>query len=274
MAKKIFISYKYHDDNVAPLKENLISNPFFMQTAKQAAMHRSTARNYVAPLKENLISNPFFMPTAKQVAMHRSTARNYVDYLAENNLKDEIHKFEKDDDDSDLTIFVDSTIASKLRDKIFDSSITIVLISANMIDPYKPINEQWIPWEISYSLKEIERKEGRSLTNAILSVALPDRLGNYGHAIEQYCPSCDCRTIKTSSFFEIIGKNMLNIKEPTFLDNCSDHKEGTVYTGDSSYIQIVTWDDFISNHDKYIDKAVELRDKASQYNIKVELNNL
>ena len=54
-----------------------------------------------------------------------TTARHYVDKLLENLEKDN-HIFKGEDDDESMESLADSTIGSKLGDKIFDSSVTIV----------------------------------------------------------------------------------------------------------------------------------------------------
>lgn len=200
-----------------------------------------------------------------------TTARHYVDKLQELIGGDNVNKGELDGES--LAQFSDETIASKLRNKIYDSSVTIVLISKRMRGIYTAEKDQWIPWEISYSLKEHSRDGRTSKTNAILAVVLPDELGSYEHFIvENTCSYCNSRTLKTNTLFQILRENMFNIKEPTFT-SCSQQFPGTKhYAGYSSYIQSVKWDDFIQYVDYWIGEVVRINENIDKYNIVKTVN--
>lgn len=223
MGRKVFVSYKYGDTQVQDL--NVYEENWFGQKIKV-----------------------------------QTKARHYVDELAEI-IDNEDYIYKGEDDGESLAGFSDETIASKLRDKIYDSSITIVLVSKGM-KTCEDEKNQWIPWEISYSLKEYTRNGRTSLSNGILAVVLPDEWGSYEYYITQDSV-CNCRSLNTPILFQILKDNMFNVKEPSRrLCNGS-----YVYTGDSSYIQSVKWEDFKSTPNYYLNKAIEIRDKKDDYNI-------
>lgn len=194
-----------------------------------------------------------------------TTARDYVNKLTDV-LEEDDHIYKGEDDGESMESLADSTISTKLGDKIFDSSVTIVLISRGMKDLYLPENQQWMPWEISYSLREQTRLNQRSKTNGVIAVVLPDNSGSYEYYITED-EACNSRILKTSFLFEILSENMFNVKEPNrHLCNGS-----WVYSGDYSYIQSVKWADFIINPTKYIDKAIELRDRKEDFELRKNL---
>lgn len=214
MGKKIFVSYKYHDEDVALLN-----------------------------------------------GYTHGTARDYVDYLQNHSFSgDDLNKAE--DDNEDLSDFKKDTIKSELRDKIWDSSITLVLISPNMVDPLESEDNQWIPWEVAYSLRTETRNNSRSLPNGMLAIVLPNRSESYAYfithetLIDNEGKSNEVRTLHTDNTFKIIKDNMFNQKNPD-TSIMQGHK---VYFGESSYIITVSWEDFINDSDTYIDRATDLKE--------------
>ncbi|MEZ5058976.1 MAG: hypothetical protein R2879_18225 [Saprospiraceae bacterium] len=195
----------------------------------------------------------------------QTTARHYVDKLVEI-LEDDDYIYKGEDDGESMESLADSTIGSKLGDKIFYSSVTIVLISKGMKDPFLAERDQWIPWEVSYSLKQQDRKGQKSKTNGVIAVVLPDENGSYEYYITRN-EECNCRTLNTPILFEILQKNMFNEKVP----NRRLCNGSYIYSGDYSYIQSVKWADFMNNPSKYIEKAIELRDRKDDFNLQKNL---
>lgn len=199
------------------------------------------------------------------------TARNYVDEI-ENTLGDSDNIYKGESDGEDLSQLVDDTIWAKLKDRIYDSSITIVLLSKGMKESYKAEKYQWIPQEISYSLRETPRKNknGDSITshtNALLAVVLPDRNGDYSFFTgNKTCCTNGCNYFNKDSslIFDIMRGNLFNQKSPN-CNTCDNYS--TIYHGDFSYMLCVKWDDFTKDMDTYIEKALEIQGKRDEYDI-------
>lgn len=138
-----------------------------------------------------------------------------------------------------------------------------------MRDISTPEEDQWIPWEISYSLKEKTREDRTSSTNAILAVVIPDENGSYEYFVQNSnCPYCNTITWRTDQLFGIIGKNMFNRKHPKTMRCASSVCGREPHTGnDHSYIHPVKWDDFISNINTYINIATEINENIDDYNL-------
>lgn len=159
-----------------------------------------------------------------------TAVHDYVDYIQNRILNgDDIYKGEKSDED--LSYLSEDSIWMHLKDKIHDSTLTIVLISPNMKEPFKKQRSQWIPWEISYSLREITRNDRTSHRNALLAVILPDRNGSYDY-------------YDKNNLFPILKDNI-----------------------DNDYTYVVKWSWFKEYPQTSIDKAYEYQKNTSEYKI-------
>lgn len=233
MGKKVFISYKYKDEQVAKL-----------QDAYYEEVNSIMKWNY-----------------------RRTRVRDYVDYLQEKIGRDHINLGEKDGES--LENFADSTIETSLKKKIAQSSITIVLISKGMKTNEVEKN-QWIPWEISYSLRTVPTSGNTKQMNAVLGIILPDGTNTYDWYYTSN-PNCNSITHHTGQLFKILKDNMFNIKEKEFRE-CNGSK--IHITDEPSFIKTVKWDEFIDgdNYNFYIDKSIEIRNSDSLYDIFINLD--
>lgn len=193
--------------------------------------------------------------------LYSTTVRDYIDiFQSKIDFTDHIYKGENDGES--LESLADSTIGSKLGDKIFDSTVTLVFISKGMKENI-PDKNQWIPWEISYSLREQSRQGRNSKTNAVLGIVLPDNFGKYDYYYK-YNPECNSTTHFTNQLFDILKENMFNIKKAN-LRTCN----GTsIHEGESSYIKTIEWNNFINNINHYIEIAVDIWRNRENYNLK------
>ena len=207
------------------------------------------------------VSYKYHDSDVKQLGNYATTVRGYVDYLESMFDRSEKVYYRGEEDGNDLSELTEDTIRQILSDKIFYTTVTVVLMSPNMYDRSLPENKQWIPWEISYSMKETSRESGKSHMNAVLAVVLPDRNGKYDYAVEQH--RCH-RLIHTDRFFPIIRKNMFNIRSPE--KGCCECG-CQVYRGVCSYIPLVTWEDFISDHAGCIKGALDNKENQESFNI-------
>lgn len=187
------------------------------------------------------------------------TVRDYVNVLQGILGKEHINKGERDNED--LSYLTDTSIENRIKPKIWDSSVTIVMISPKMKEENTPENKQWIPWEISYSLRPVQRDNRTSQRNAIIAIVLPDYHGSYDYAIEVKGSSS---VWKTDTFFPIIRGNMFNLK------NKEQYRTGNdTYRGEVSYISLIRWNDFCANPNKHIEAALKRQNNIDAYNLTI-----
>lgn len=234
MGRKIFISYKYGDTQVSSLNRNEIV--------------------YTEDRFE-------FIPRATRV-------RDYVDILHNKIGKDNINLGEKDGES--LEDFSDKQIETLLKQRIRQCSVTIVMISKGMKEFIKQEKDQWIPWEISYSLRVVPTGGYTKQMNAVLGIVLPDETGTYDW---YYTINSNCNSVShyTGQLFKILRKNMFNILD----------KEIRVCNGteildnpEPSLIKTIKWIDFMqgNNYKLYIEEAIIIRDNAKNYDVHINLD--
>lgn len=159
-------------------------------------------------------------------------------------------------DSPDLTDYTTETIREHLKDMIFGTTVTIVILSPNMK------KSKWIDWEIEYSLREYSRNGKKSKSNGVVAVIQKNN-GNYewlksttihddGHSSTHY---------DESKMYSIINNNRFNQNPKEYV--CSKCKTVNALTG--SYISIVSEDDFLSDPNKYIDNAYDKCQNVGNY---------
>ena len=155
---------------------------------------------------------------------------DYVEYIKKYILaSDDIYKGENQDED--ISAWPEYKIEEHLKAKIWDSSVTIVLISPNMKEPYKWEKSQWIPWEIQYSLRETTRNDRTSHNNAILAVILPNKNGSYDY-------------YNKDNLFSILKSNINN-----------------------GYAYVTKWSDFKAYPNYSINQAIKNKENTPTYKV-------
>ena len=162
-----------------------------------------------------------------------SWPRDYVTYLENYVFRNHIYKGEHQDED--LSNYSKDYIWEHLKNKMFDSSVTVLLISPNMKEYGRHQSTQWIPQELSYSLRVTTRKDYSSHRNFIIGVILPDKYGRVNY-FSRY------------NTFPVLKDNI-----------------------DNGYIWLTTWSDFIRCPDYHIVQADMCRKNTKDYLISINL---
>lgn len=183
MPKKVYVSYKYADDDVQPL---------------QSDSSTTTVRDYVGYFEERAASVGLLVHTGEY-------KNRYLPYQSENR------------------------IWERLKDKMGDSAVIIVFVSPQMKELFVPDKKQWIPWELSFSLREQTSNGITSHSKPLLVVVLPDKSGNF------YYYNCMTR-------FRILQANI-----------------------DNGYAEVVQWNTFVNNIEDYIKRAEHRKTSVPPY---------
>lgn len=151
-------------------------------------------------------------------------------------------------DSPDLTDTTTENIKKNLRNMMYDTSVTIVIISPHMKE------SKWIDWEIEYCLKNSTRKGRTSHNNGVVGVIMKYN-GSYDWFKHSHTNVDGCRSTSyySEKVYDIINNNRFN-QEP-IVYSCNVCKTVDALTG--SYIAYVTEEDFLSDPSTYIDNAYE-----------------
>ena len=137
-------------------------------------------------------------------------------------------------DSPDLTDTSTENIKKNLKDMMYDTSVTIVIISPHMKE------SKWIDWEIEYCLKDISRKNRTSHTNGVVGVIMKYN-GGYEWFKNTRINSDGC----SSSYYD----------ESKVYDIINSNRFKTVNALSGSYIAYVEEETFLKDPNTYIDNA-------------------
>lgn len=162
-------------------------------------------------------------------------------------------------DSPDLTDKATETIKEHLKDMIYGTSVTIVIVSPNML------LSNWIDWEIAYSLRECKREDCYSHANGVVGVIMNNWLGDTSWIATHHTNADGCKSVShdATKLFSIINNNRFNQTPKEYAcENCR-----TVDALSGSYIALIDEDDFLSNPSKYIENAYEKSQKLWNYDL-------
>jgi hypothetical protein len=159
---------------------------------------------------------------------------------------------------ADLTDTSTENIKKNLTDMMYNTSVTIVVISPNIK------LSKWIDWEIEYCLKEISREGRTSKTNGIVGV-IQKVGGSYSwfKTIDNKSDGCSSSYYVENLVYNIINNNRFNQKPKKY--SCETCKTVNALTG--SYISYVEQDAFLADPQTYIENAYSKSEDVDGYEL-------
>ncbi|MDF3335230.1 TIR domain-containing protein [Lacticaseibacillus rhamnosus] len=161
----------------------------------------------------------------------------------------------ENNDTQDISDRKNETIREHLKEMIYGTSVTIVIISPNMRE------SAWIDWELEYALKEVKRGDKTSHSNGIVGIVMNDPDTSWLRKVFQKPDSHTSSSFVSSYLPDIVKDNRFN-QDPKeyFCDQC---KTTDALTG--SYISLIDEDEFLGNPSKYIDNAYDKSQNLNNY---------
>lgn len=192
-----------------------------------------------------------------------SDARDVRDRIIEALGDDASYYRGEDGFSDDLSSFTAGTIKSHLKEMIYGTSVTILVLSPEMM------TSEWIPWEIEYSLKTISRNGVYSHTNGIVAVAKKVNGGyDWIKTSHTYSDGCTSSSFTNSKMPPIVAANRFNqVPKVYACERCE-----TVDSLTGCYISIVEEESFLNDPNRYIENAYEKSQNLSGYKLTKTLN--
>ena len=177
-----------------------------------------------------------------------SEARGLRDDIIDALGKDAVYYKGETSDSPDLTDASTENIKKILKDMMYDTSVTIVILSPNMTE------SKWIDWEIEYCVKEITRKDRTSHTNGVVGVIMKVN-GSYDwfKKAGTNCHGNPTVSYEMDKVFDIISENHFNSNPKQW--HCDKCKTYDWLNG--SYIAFIEQEDFLEDPHRYIDNAYD-----------------
>ena len=185
-----------------------------------------------------------------------SEARRLRDDIIKALGKDAMYYQGETSDSPNLSDRKTETIREHLKDMIFGTSVTIVIISPHMTE------SNWIDWEIEYSLREYSRNGKASKSNGIVGVIMKVNGGySWLRSIKTNVDGHTSIINDTSKLYKIINDNRFNENPRVY--QCNKCK--TIDRLSGSYISIIEEGEFLENPQYFIENAYEKCKSIDKY---------
>ncbi len=167
-------------------------------------------------------------------------------------------------DSPDLSDEKAEAIKEVLKDMIRGTSVTMVVISPNMLQ------SKWIDWEVKYSLRETTRKDKTSKRNGVVGIIQKVNNSYDWLTSHNYCDHSNKSNSyhDNSKMHKVIHTNRFNQKPTEYIcETCR-----TIDRLMGSYISLIPEDDFLEDPSKYIENAWDKSQNLNGYEkLKVEV---
>lgn len=187
-----------------------------------------------------------------------SEARDVRDRIIDALGDDAVYYKGETSDSPDMTDLKTETIREALKDMLFDTTVTIVVVSPHMVE------SEWIDWEIEYSLREYTRDGVTSSPNGLVGVIMKC-YGGYDWIKTRtlHADGCVTASFDEDFLYPIIIGNRCNQDPKEY--TCEECK--SIHWLNGSYMALVEEEEFLDDPQRFIDNAFEKHQKTWNYDL-------